>query len=115
MQTQEAELRVLHDLGAALSLDHLVLAPPLAEPRAVLAHLRQELLVLPLAGMARVLSAKPRQRIAGGRFALRRHPALSRIDHQPPEQIPPVGSKMVGRAEHNRRRTVPSEDLGHWP
>ena len=85
MQAQRAELWVLHHLGAALSLDHLVLVPPLAKPRAVLAELRQELLVLRLARMARVLGAKPRQRVASGSLALRRHAALARIDHQPPQ------------------------------
>ena len=96
IQPQRAEPRVLHDLGAALSLDHLVLVPPFAELRAALADLRHELLVLPLARVARVLGAEPRQRVAGGSLPLRGHAAVAGIDQQPPEEIPPAASRWSG-------------------
>src|SRR5436309_4756633 len=101
MQAQSAELRVLDDLRAALSLDHLVLVPPLAELRTARGDLRQEVLVLLFPRMARVLGAKSRQRVTSRPLALWGHAALAGIDHQPPEEIPTVGSEMVRRAEHD--------------
>src|SRR5690242_20777221 len=98
MQAQRAELRMLDDLGSSLSLDHLVLLPPFTEPGAVLTDLRHELLVLPLSRVACVLGAKSRERVASGCFPLRSRPLLTRVDHQQPQQISPVGSQMVNRA-----------------
>ena len=90
-----AELRVVHDLGAPLSLDDLVLVPPIAEPGAAVADLGHELLVLGLARVAGVLGTEPGERVARGRLALGGH-LLPGFDQQPPQQISALFRQMVG-------------------
>ena len=92
-----------HDLGAALSLDHLVLVPPFAETRAALADLAQR---TPRT-RARPRGARTRHETARACCAPSPRAAgsyrLTRIDHQQPQQISPI-RQADGRASRARPR-----------
>ncbi len=92
--------------------EHFGVVPELAEDRAVLVELLDQLLEGRIVGRLAVVDAElrqhaPRHRLISGRVAL----IALVLDQQDPEQVALLGRELLVVAEHLRRELVPADDV----